>query len=149
MVPAAYSSPVFWVPVSALLDFIIRLELVVSLLLLMLHNPQFDLIALPLTVWQTPSILDILREISVPLDGTWQMYVCSVVQSCPTFCDTLDYSPPGSSAHGIFQSRILEWVATSYSRGSSWSRDWVCLHSSSITSVTSFYSNILREVAVS
>ena len=34
------------------------------------------------------------------------------------------YSPPGSSAHGIFQARILEWVAISCSRGSSWPRGW-------------------------
>ena len=34
-----------------------------------------------------------------------------VSQLCPTLCDPMDYSPPGSSAHGIFQARILEWVA--------------------------------------
>ena len=39
-----------------------------------------------------------------------------VAQSCPTLCDRMDYSPTGSSVHGIFQARILEWVATSYSR---------------------------------
>ena len=44
--------------------------------------------------------------------------LCSA-QSCLTLCDPLDYSPPGSSVHGIFQARILEWVAISYSRGSS------------------------------
>ena len=42
--------------------------------------------------------------------------VCSVIQSYPT-CDPMDYSPPGSSVHGIFQPRILEWVAISYSSG--------------------------------
>ena len=35
----------------------------------------------------------------------------------------MDYSPPGTSVHGIFQARILEWVAISYSRGSSRPRD--------------------------
>ena len=45
--------------------------------------------------------------------------VCSVVQSCPTLCDPMDCSPPGFSVHGIFQARILEQVAVSYSRGSS------------------------------
>ena len=40
------------------------------------------------------------------------------------FCDSMDCSPPGSSVHGIFQGRILEWVAISYSRGSSPPRDW-------------------------
>ena len=40
-----------------------------------------------------------------------------------TLCDLMDYSPPGSSVYGISQARILEWVAISFSRGSSGSRD--------------------------
>ena len=44
--------------------------------------------------------------------------VCVVAQSCLTLCDPMDCSPPGSSLHRIFQARILEWVANSYSRGS-------------------------------
>ena len=40
-----------------------------------------------------------------------------VAQSCLTLCDPMDCSLPGSSAHGIFQARILEWVAISFSRG--------------------------------
>ena len=39
------------------------------------------------------------------------------------FCNPMDCSPPGSSVHGIFQAGILEWVAISFSRGSSWPRD--------------------------
>ena len=46
-----------------------------------------------------------------------------VAQSCPTLCDPMDCSPPGSSVHGIFQAWILEWVDISFSRGSSWARD--------------------------
>ena len=46
-----------------------------------------------------------------------------VTQSCPTLCDPVDYNPPGSSVHGILQARILEWVAISFSRGSSGPRD--------------------------
>ena len=42
-----------------------------------------------------------------------------VAQSCPTLCDPMDCSLPGSSVHGVFQARILEWVAISFSRGSS------------------------------
>ena len=42
---------------------------------------------------------------------------CLVAQSCLILCDTMDCSPPGSSIHGIFQARVLEWVAISYSRG--------------------------------
>ena len=40
-----------------------------------------------------------------------------------TVCDLMDYNPPGSSVHGILQTRILEWVAISFSRGSSQPRD--------------------------
>ena len=42
-----------------------------------------------------------------------------VAQSCPTLCDPMDCSLPGSSVHGILQERVLEWVAISFSRGSS------------------------------
>ena len=38
-----------------------------------------------------------------------------VAQSCPTLCDPMDCSPPGSSVHGIFQARVLEWGATAFS----------------------------------
>ena len=50
-----------------------------------------------------------------------------VTQSCPTLCNPTDCSSPGSSVHEIFQARILEWVAISFSRGSSQPRDqtWV------------------------
>ena len=50
-----------------------------------------------------------------------------VAQLCPTFCDPMDCSPLGSFVHGILQARILEWVAISFSRGSSQPRDqtWV------------------------
>ena len=39
-----------------------------------------------------------------------------VVQSCPTFCNPMDCNPAGSSVHGTFQARILQWVAISFSR---------------------------------
>ena len=44
---------------------------------------------------------------------------CSVAKSCPTLCDPMDCSPPGSPVHGIILARILEWVAISFSGGSS------------------------------
>ena len=47
----------------------------------------------------------------------------SVAQLCLTLCDPMDCSLPGSSVHGILQARILEWVAISFSRGSSPPRD--------------------------
>ena len=42
-----------------------------------------------------------------------------VAQSCPTLCDPMACRLPGSSLHGILQARVLEWVAISFSRGSS------------------------------
>ena len=49
--------------------------------------------------------------------------LCLRAQSCLTLCDPMDCSLPGSSIHGIFQALVLEWVAFSFSRGSSWPRD--------------------------
>ena len=53
--------------------------------------------------------------------------VSEVSQSCLTLCDPMDCSLPDSSVHGIFQARILEWVAISSPRASSWPRDqtWI------------------------
>ena len=52
---------------------------------------------------------------------------CVLTQSWPNFCNLMDWSLPGFSVHGISQARILEWLAISFSRGSSWPRDqtWV------------------------
>ena len=49
---------------------------------------------------------------------------CSVTQSCLTLWDSVDYSLPGFSVHGISQTRIMEWVAIPCARVSFWSRDW-------------------------
>ena len=49
---------------------------------------------------------------------------CLVTQSCPTLCNPMDCSPPGSSVHEISQTRILEWVAIPFSTGSTQPRDW-------------------------
>ena len=49
--------------------------------------------------------------------------VVLVLESCVTLCGPVDCSPPGSSVQGISQARILEWVAISFSRGSSWPGD--------------------------
>ena len=63
--------------------------------------------------------------LSVLCPGIWNSpCVCTkLLQSCSTLCDPMDCSPPGSSVHGIFQVRILEWVAMPSSRGSSRPRD--------------------------
>ena len=46
-----------------------------------------------------------------------------VAQACPAVCDPMDCSLPGSWVHGIFQATVLEWVAISFSKGSSQPRD--------------------------
>ena len=53
----------------------------------------------------------------------WSKSESDVAQSCPTLCDPKACNLPGFSVHGIFQANVLEWVAISFSRGSSWSRD--------------------------
>ena len=75
------------------------------------------------------SFCDQLISLSIMSSGSFfPVCVCArvnehCVQLCPTLCDPMDCGPPGSSVHGIFQARILEWVAISFSRGSSHPRD--------------------------
>ena len=54
----------------------------------------------------------------------WILWKSEVARLCPTLCDPMDCSLPGSFVHGIFQARVLEWVAISFSKGSSWPRGW-------------------------
>ena len=63
------------------------------------------------------------------------MFMCLCAQLYPTLCKPMDYNPPGSSVFGIFEARILEWVAISFSRGSSWPRDQT--HVSCVSSIAS------------
>ena len=62
-----------------------------------------------------------------------EMYVYSVIQSCPILCDPMNCSVPGSSVHGIFQARILEWGSMPSSKGSFWLKNWT--HVSCISSM--------------
>ena len=55
------------------------------------------------------------------------LHKCSVTKLCPTLCNPVDCSPPGSSVLGISQARILEWIAISFSRVSSWLKDRICI----------------------
>ena len=57
------------------------------------------------------------RDITLPMKI--HIVKSEVAQSCPILCDPIDCSLPGSSVHGIFQAIVLEWVAISFSRGSS------------------------------
>ena len=64
----------------------------------------------------------IIHAIALSWEIEWD-YACVLTQSCPTLCDPMDCSPSGSFVQEIFLARILEWVAISFSRGSSQPRD--------------------------
>ena len=49
--------------------------------------------------------------LQLPVAAAAAAAVAKSLQSCPTLCDPIDGSPPGSSVHGILQARVLEWVA--------------------------------------
>ena len=80
------------------------------------HVPSFT--RLPRFLWSWNVIM---WHVSMTL------WVCHYSLSHVWLFDSMDCSPQGSSVHGILQARIVEWVATSFSRGSSWPRDqtWV------------------------
>ena len=75
----------------------------------------------------------LLPQYNVPWHVSWVTLIVSnfslwklealVTQSCLILCDSIDCSPPDSSVHEILQSRTLEWVAISFSRGSFWPRN--------------------------
>ena len=82
--------------------------------------------------------LSLLQRIFLTQESNWGLLHCRwilyqlsyrvkvkvlVAQSCPTLCEPMDCSLPGCSIQGIFQARILEWVAISFSRGSPRPRD--------------------------
>ena len=71
------------------------------------------------------------NSVYVSIAVAWHIYTIYVhaksLQLCLTLCVPMDYSLPGSSVHGILQARILEWVAISFSRGSSQPRDQTCI----------------------
>ena len=72
---------------------------------------------LPQAFWAlvSDSVFFLLAQAS----HTYIVLACACTQSCPTLCNPVHCSPPGSSFHGILQARILGWVAIPFSRGSS------------------------------
>ena len=111
----------------------------------LMRNSLWNAYQTPSHRWNTDSMLLIIifnnsnpcslitfTAASFPLKECWgspsvDSPVLSVAQSGPTLCDPMDYSPTGSSVHGILQARMLEWIAMPFSRGSSQPRDrtWV------------------------
>ena len=75
-----------------------------------------------IALWQKGHLFWVL--VLEGLVGLMSEWVSEVAQSCLTVCDRRDCSLPEFSVHGILQARILEWFTISFSRGSSWPRDW-------------------------
>ena len=79
-------------------------------------------------IFQTPNTV---HSVQIPSTFCLEVYhlltntykESEVAQSCLTLCDPMECSLPGSSVHGIFQEIVLEWIAISFSRGSSRPRD--------------------------
>ena len=77
-----------------------------------------------------PMQFTLTYPIYASLNILYRAYICGggwVAKSCLTLCDPMDCNAPGASVHGIFQARILEWVAIPSSRGRSWSRNQICV----------------------
>ena len=101
----------------------IRVEFVVNL---SLHISQHQVVQ---NIWFVSKSIPIYIHMCVY--GIWPLTSSSVwgkesevAQLCPTLCDPMDCGLPGSSVHGIFQAKILEWDAMPSSRGSSQPWDW-------------------------
>ena len=90
------------------------------------HSVAFCAWLLSISMMSSKFIHMVARISVFSFDG-WVIFYCTphlvLAQSCPTLCDPVDCSPPGSSAHGLSQARILEWVAMP----SSQARDWTCI----------------------
>jgi len=79
-------------------------------------------------LWRTPISLGCFtKPTSFAIKSeAWRQELCKqiIVLSHVRLCDPMDCNPQDSSVHGIFQTRMLEWVAISYFKESSWPRDW-------------------------
>ena len=74
-----------------------------------------------LTSWTlVGKVMSLLLNMLSRLVITFLPRSSEVAQSCPTLCDPTDYSLPASSIHGIFQARVLEWVAITFSMETLW-----------------------------
>ena len=142
-------------------SFLGAVSLCLSLISTTFHS--FHLDPLPLNPWQlshtcliVAKLLFCIVHLAVTVSDALKLFLywnivdsqccvsfrCAYVLSHVWFCDTMYCSPPGSSIHGIFQARILEWVALSFSRGPSWPRDWT-----SVSCISCFGRRILYHYA--
>ena len=83
--------------------------------------------------WQAGSL-----PLAPPGKPYFSYVLCLHAQSCPALCNPVDCSLQVSSVQGIFQARVLEWIAISSSRGSSQPRDWI--HDSCVSCIVGGFS---------
>ena len=90
-----------------------------------------------------PTYLTYMQRVCVCVDVCVCVWICVcvgwVVRSCPTLCNPMDCSPPGSSVNGVFQARIQEWVAIFSSRWSPQTRDQTRIYCGSCIGRQIFY----------
>ena len=88
-------------------------------MLLLSHFSRVQLCVTPETAaHQAPLSLGFSRQehcSGLPFSSPMHKSESEVAQSCPTLHDRMDHSPPGSTVHGIFQARVLEWGAIAFS----------------------------------
>ena len=95
------------------------LSIIIRILCISIYNPCWIKMCSPFIY-----LLEIIIYTKNICLAWYLVHVCGLVaHSCPTLCDPMDCSPPGSSVHDILQARVLEWIAISFSRGSSLPRD--------------------------
>ena len=83
------------------------------------HGNPFSILAWRIPWTEAPGGPKCMGLPRVRQDWRDLLGISEVAQSCPTLCDPIDCSLPGSSVRGIFQATVLEWIAISFSRGSS------------------------------
>ena len=96
--------------------------------------PELSWCTIEETIQNTEELFNFFLNLVIlcGLESQWGLIPSNVyvhvksLQSYPTLCDHKDFSPPGSSVSGIFQARILEWVAMPSSSGSSRPREPTC-----------------------
>ena len=101
----------------------------------------------PRFLWQGSKCSE-LQYYGDKLSNTYKWKVLAT-QSCLALCDPMDYSPLGSSVHGIPQARILEWVAFPFSRRSSQPRNWTRVSCNAGRFFTSWATREYQEVRIS
>ena len=84
------------------------------------HSLPFPLGRIPMALYWSRGQTNIPRWTSSPYEIDTEWLLLLSLQSCPTLCDPIDGSPPGSPVPGILQARTLEWVAISFSNAWKW-----------------------------